>query len=122
MMIRATMIASALLLGACAAGDGIDEDVAAARAISMSGPKLSWSELGVPASLQARACGVYTLVNGSGQAVGYCTRGQQCRTMDWRPVEDGCNNFARGRPQPAPAVPSPQPAPAGGSRLLATGP
>lgn len=76
-----------LALAGCA---GQEEDLAAVRAVTMSGPALSWEDLDVHPTLKARACAVTTLVNRSGMPVGYCHEGRNCRTMDWRPVEDGC--------------------------------
>ena len=63
---------------------------AAAHAVALSTQPVSWSELRVHPALQMRPCSVQTLVNEEGQVVGYCTRGRQCRTNDWRPVLDGC--------------------------------
>ncbi|MGG5811324.1 hypothetical protein [Falsiroseomonas sp. CW058] len=110
-MPRMVAIAAALLLAACtgAADDAAQSDIEAARAVTMSGPAVSWEALGVHPGLQARACGVSTLVTAGGEVVGYCTGGRRCRTMDWRPVEDGCGNVAQRRTLPAPAMPPAEP-------------
>jgi hypothetical protein len=42
-----------------------------------------------------RPCTVSTLVSRDGTPVGYCRDGRYCRTMDWRPVEDGCRPVQR---------------------------
>jgi hypothetical protein len=78
------------LLAAAGCSSPDDADVMAARAISMSTPALSWEQLGVHPALRQRPCAVSTLVSEQGQVVGYCTGGRSCRTMDWRPVTDGC--------------------------------
>ena len=54
-------------------------------------------------ALMQRPCSVGTLVNEEAQIVGYCTRGKQCRTNDWRPVLDGCE--AARAPGMSPAAP-----------------
>jgi hypothetical protein len=103
------------LLAGCASpfNGGPSPDELAARAITMSGPVVSWEVLGVHPALAARPCGVSTLVNSNGQVVGYCSRGQRCRTMDWRPVEDRCGPaVARGRQRtPTPSMSTQSPAP-----------
>ncbi|MDI3309007.1 MAG: hypothetical protein QJR07_18150 [Acetobacteraceae bacterium] len=85
---RATTLFLLMGLAGCAASES--PDVIAARAVSMSTPAVSWQELRVHPALMQRACAVSTLVNEDGQVVGYCRGGRQCRTMDWRPVLDGC--------------------------------
>ncbi|MFC7476205.1 hypothetical protein ACFQS7_17685 [Dankookia sp. GCM10030260] len=65
-------------------------DLQAVRVVSLSGQALSWEELRVHPALLQRPCSVGTLVNEEAQIVGYCSRGKQCRTNDWRPVTDGC--------------------------------
>ena len=92
------------LLGGCGLSQA-DADLAAVRAVTMSGPAVSWSDLRVHTALGQRACAVSTLVNDSGTVVGYCNGGRQCRTMDWRPVLDGCTSggVVAGRPQTTPA-------------------
>jgi hypothetical protein len=79
-----------LLAAGCAGSQAPDADLAAVRAVSMATRPFSWQELRVHPTLRQRACVVSTLVNESGTVVGYCQAGRQCRTMDWRPVEDGC--------------------------------
>lgn len=87
---RVALFPLALLVttAACVAPDS--QDLAAVRAVSMSGPALTWDELRIHPALQYRACAVSTLVNVDREVVGYCAGGRQCRTLDWRPVEDGC--------------------------------
>jgi hypothetical protein len=86
-------------------------DLAAVRQVSMSGPAMSWSELRVHPALIQRACAVDTLVSETGEVIGYCRAGRQCRTNDWRPVSDGCGQGLEYRSTP-PADPSTLTAPA----------
>ena len=79
-----------------------EADLQATRVVSMSGQAVSWQELGVHPALMQRPCSVGTLVNEQAQIVGYCSRGKQCRTNDWRPVLDGCEAAGPGM-TPAPA-------------------
>jgi hypothetical protein len=81
-------MAVALAAAGCSSTD--DADIRAARAVSMSTPAVSWEQLNVHPALRQRPCGVSTLVSEQGQVVGYCDGGRSCRTMDWRPVLDGC--------------------------------
>ena len=94
MRLHPALLAAGLLLAGCtsyAEQERAGAELAAVRAITMAGPSLSWEEMGVHPQLIARACSVDTLVNRSGDVVGYCTGGQTCRTMDWRPVEAACD-------------------------------
>ena len=79
-----------------------EADQQAARVVSMSGQAVSWQELGVHPALLQRPCSVGTLVNEEAQIVGYCSRGKQCRTNDWRPVLDGCEPAQAPGMSPAP--------------------
>ena len=83
------LLPAVLVLAGCTAG-GEDPDLAAVRAVTMSGPRITWDELDIHPTLRARACAVSTLVDRYGTTVGYCEGRRSCRTMDWRPVEDGC--------------------------------
>jgi hypothetical protein len=90
---RLLLLLPALVLAGCAMSEAdrqAEAQLAAVRQVSMSGPALSWAELNIHPTLVANACSVGTLVNTSGQVVGYCRAGRQCRTMDWRPVAAGC--------------------------------
>jgi hypothetical protein len=105
-----------LLLGlaACVASEPppttqAELDATAAHVVALSTQAVSWSELRIHPALRMRPCSVQTLVNEEGQVVGYCTRGRQCRTNDWRPVLDGCE--ASG--------PAMTPAPAGSALEMA---
>ena len=89
MGIRHASVLASLLLAACA-GPAEERELAEVRAATMSGPVITWEELDIHPTLTRRPCAVTTLVSRSGATVGYCTDGRQCRTMDWRPVEDGC--------------------------------
>ena len=102
---RATTLFLLTALAGCAGDES--PDVIAARAVSMSTPAVSWEELRVHPALMQRACAVSTLVNENGQVVGYCQGGRQCRTMDWRPILDGCD---AGAPVQVQEGPSRQPA------------
>ena len=94
---RFTSLVLLAALTACAAEPAApDPQEAAVRAVTLSTPALSWDALRIHPALRQRACAVSTLVNEDGQTVGYCERGRQCRTNDWRPVEDGCGG-APGR-------------------------
>jgi hypothetical protein len=93
-----------MLLVGCGTSD-VDADLASVHAVTMSGPAISWQDLRVHPVLAQRACAVSTLVNDSGTVVGYCSNGRQCRTMDWRPIADGCvsgNAVAASQQQPTP--------------------
>lgn len=90
---RATTLFLLAGLAGCAASES--PDVIAARAVSMSTPAVSWEDLRIHPALMQRACAVSTLVNQDGQVVGYCQGGRQCRTMDWRPILDGCDTTGR---------------------------
>lgn len=76
-------------------------DQTAVRVVALSTPAISWEQLRVHPVLMQRPCSVHTLVNEEAQVVGYCTRGRQCRTNDWRPVLDGCEAGGPAR-TPAP--------------------
>ncbi len=92
---RLLLLLPALVLAGCAMSEAdrqAEAEVAAVRQASMSGPSVTWEELKIHPSLVAHACSVSTLVNTSGQVVGYCRAGRQCRTMDWRPVAAGCTD------------------------------
>ena len=89
MDVRRIWILACLVPAACA-GPAQQMELAEVRAATMSGPAISWEELDIHPTLLRRPCSVSTLVSRSGATVGYCTDGRQCRTMDWRPVEDGC--------------------------------
>jgi hypothetical protein len=89
MDVRRVGILVCLVLGACA-GPAQELELTEVRAATMSGPAISWEELDIHPALVRRPCSVSTLVTRSGATVGYCTDGRLCRTMDWRPVEDGC--------------------------------
>ena len=80
-----------------------EAELQAARVVALSGQALSWEELRIHPVLMQRPCSVGTLVNEEAQIVGYCSRGRQCRTNDWRPVLDGCE--AARSPGMSPAVP-----------------
>lgn len=80
-----------------------EADLQAVRVAALSGPALSWEELRIHPVLLQRPCSVGTLVNEDAQIVGYCDRGKQCRTNDWRPVMDGCQ--AARAPGMSPAAP-----------------
>ena len=79
-----------------------EADEAAVRVIAMSGTAMSWEELRIHPVLMQRPCSVGTLVNEEAQIVGYCSRGKQCRTNDWRPVLDGCEAARSPGMSPAP--------------------
>ena len=90
---RLLLLLPAFLLAGCAMSEAdrqAEADLAAVRQVSMSGPSVTWEELHIHPALVARACSVGTLMNTSGQVVGYCRGGRQCRTMDWRPIAPGC--------------------------------
>ena len=94
MRLHHAMLAAGLLLAGCTSYSEQEQagaDIAAVRAITMAGPATSWEELDIHPQLIARACSVDTLVNRSGDVVGYCQAGQNCRTMDWRPIEAACH-------------------------------
>lgn len=78
----------ACVLAGCAGDDAAE--IAAVRAATMAGPPIPWEELDIHPALAARPCLVTTLVSRTGSVLGYCRDGRQCRTMDWRPIEDGC--------------------------------
>jgi len=88
------MILGCLALAACAGGPA-EEDLAAVRAATMAGAPIPWEELDIHPTLMRRPCTVSTLVSRDGTPVGYCRDGRHCRTMDWRPVEDGCRPVQR---------------------------
>ncbi|WP_431266764.1 hypothetical protein [Dankookia sp. P2] len=79
-----------------------EADLQAVRAVAMSGEALSWEALRIHPALMQRPCSVGTLVNEEAQIVGYCSRGKQCRTNDWRPVMDGCEAARAPGLSPAP--------------------
>ena len=89
---RHLVILGCLALAGCA--DGAEEDLAAVRAATMAGEPIPWEELDIHPALMRRPCTVSTLVSRAGTPVGYCRDGRHCRTMDWRPVEDGCRPVA----------------------------
>jgi hypothetical protein len=110
MRLHHALVAAGLLLTGCASYSEQEQagaDLAAVRAITMAGPATTWEEMDVHPQLIARACSVDTLVNRNGDVVGYCTGGQNCRTMDWRPVEAACNS---GQPRIAARPPASRPA------------
>jgi hypothetical protein len=80
-----------------------EADLQATRVVSLSGRAVSWEELRVHPALLQRPCAVGTLVNEEAQIVGYCSRGRQCRTNDWRPVLDGCEAGHTPGMTPAPS-------------------
>jgi len=80
-----------------------EADLAAVRAVVLTTPALSWDALRIHPVLAQRPCAVDTLVNEQSQVVGYCSRGRNCRTNDWRPVADGCP--MPGGPAFSPAAP-----------------
>jgi hypothetical protein len=88
------LILGCLALAACAGGPA-EEDLAAVRAATMAGAPIPWEELDIHPTLMRRPCTVSTLVSRDGTPVGYCRDGRYCRTMDWRPVEDGCRPVQR---------------------------
>ena len=96
MSIRNAWILVCLGLAACT-DPAQEAELAEVRAATMAGPAISWEELDIHPALIRRSCSVSTLVSRSGATVGYCTDGRQCRTMDWRPVEDGCRPEQRLR-------------------------
>lgn len=77
-------------------------DLQAVRVVALSGQAVTWEDLRVHPVLMQRPCSVGTLVNEDAQIVGYCIRGKQCRTNDWRPVMDGCEVGQAGGMSPAP--------------------
>jgi hypothetical protein len=79
-----------------------EADLQATRVVSLSGQAVSWEELRVHPALLQRPCSVGTLVNEEAQIIGYCSRGKQCRTNDWRPVLDGCEASRSPGMSPAP--------------------
>ncbi|TDH61648.1 hypothetical protein E2C06_16095 [Dankookia rubra] len=79
-----------------------EAELEAVRVVTMSGQALSWEELRIHPVLMQRPCSVGTLVNEEAQIVGYCSRGKQCRTNDWRPVMDGCEAARSPGMNPAP--------------------
>jgi hypothetical protein len=79
-----------------------EADLQATRVVSLSGQALSWEDLRVHPALLQRPCSVGTLVNEEAQIIGYCSRGKQCRTNDWRPVLDGCEASRSPGMSPAP--------------------
>lgn len=79
-----------LLAAGCADTETVSPEVAAVRAVTMATTPVSWHELRIHPTLRRNACATTTLVNESGTTVGYCRNGRQCRTNDWRPIEDGC--------------------------------
>ena len=87
-----------------------EADLQATRVVSLSGQPVSWEELRVHPALLQRPCAVGTLVNEEAQIVGYCSRGKQCRTNDWRLVSDGCE---------AARIPGMSPAPPGSALEVA---
>jgi hypothetical protein len=110
---RLLFLLPAFALAACATADPQDTseaDLAAVRQVTMSGPSLTWAELRVHPALLRRACAVGTLVNADGQTIGYCQGGRQCRTMDWRPIEAGCNRSPEYRAGPVSTPPPATPA------------
>jgi hypothetical protein len=88
-MSRLLALGALALLAGCSTLDS-EQDAAAVRAVTMSGPAVSWQELRVHPVMMQHACAVSTLVNDTGAVVGYCSQGRQCRTLDWRPIADGC--------------------------------
>ena len=94
MIWRRMLILGCLALAACAGGPA-EEDLAAVRAATMAGAPIPWEELDIHPTLMRRPCTVSTLVSRDGTPVGYCRDGRYCRTMDWRPVEDGCRPAQR---------------------------
>lgn len=112
---RLLFLLPAFALVACATADpqgSSEADLAAVRQVTMSGPSVSWSEMRVHPALLRNACAVSTLVNTEGQTIGYCQGGRQCRTMDWRPIEPGCNRSPEYRAGPVstpPAAPAAAP-------------
>ena len=85
MIWRRMLILGCLALAACAGGPA-EEDLAAVRAATMAGAPIPWEELDIHPTLMRRPCTVSTLVSRDGR---------YCRTMDWRPVEDGCRPVQR---------------------------
>jgi hypothetical protein len=87
-------ILGCLVLAGCA-GPSTEAELAVVRAATMAGDPIPWEELDIHPALVRRPCTVSTLVSRTGTAVGYCRDGRHCRTMDWRPVEDGCRPAQR---------------------------
>jgi len=109
MRLHHAVLAAGLLLTGCASYSDQEQagaDLAAVRAITMAGPATTWEEMDVHPQLIARACSVDTLVNRNGDVVGYCQAGQNCRTMDWRPIEAACQP---GQPRIAARPPASRP-------------
>ena len=79
-----------------------EADLQATRVVALSGEALSWEQLRIHPVLMQRPCSVGTLVNENAQVVGYCSRGKQCRTNDWRLVTDGCEAGRNPGMSPAP--------------------
>ena len=94
MIWRRMSILGCLALAACTGGAAEDE-LAAVRAATMAGDPIRWADLDIHPTLMRRPCAVSTLVSRDGTPVGYCRDGRRCRTMDWRPVEDGCRPAQR---------------------------
>lgn len=93
------------LTGACtdpAPPSQAEADLQAVRVVALSGEAVSWEQLRIHPALMQRPCSVGTLVNEEAQIVGYCNRGKQCRTNDWRPVMDGCEAARTPGMSPAP--------------------
>jgi len=99
----ARMLLILAVTGCAAPEDAPDAELAAVRAVSMSGPALSWQAMRIHPALLQRPCSVGTLVDEQARVVGYCNRGRQCRTNDWRPVMDGCEADRAPPMSPAPA-------------------